>query len=67
MEGKHSPTRSVQTRASEKHTAAVPLDASKRRRTISASMRKFFSFAIFWGHKGHLTRIEYLKHVLYMR
>ncbi|XP_061584056.1 PHD finger protein 20 isoform X2 [Cololabis saira] len=35
-EEEHSPTRSVQTRASEKEPAA--LDGSKRRRTISASM-----------------------------
>ncbi|XP_038150792.1 PHD finger protein 20 isoform X1 [Cyprinodon tularosa] len=39
-EGQHSPTRSVQTRASEKQsTAAAGLDGSKRRRTISASMQ----------------------------
>ncbi|MEQ2307456.1 hypothetical protein AMECASPLE_018380, partial [Ameca splendens] len=38
-EGQHSPTRSVQTRASEKQsTAAAGVDSSKRRRTISASM-----------------------------
>ncbi|KAM4741682.1 PHD finger protein 20 isoform 2-T3 [Anableps anableps] len=38
-EGQHSPTRSVQTRGSEKQSTAAPgLDSSKRRRTISASM-----------------------------
>ncbi|KAM4581947.1 PHD finger protein 20 isoform 1-T2 [Fundulus diaphanus] len=37
-EGQHSPTRSVQTRASEKQPAAAALESSKRRRTISASM-----------------------------
>ncbi|XP_054883166.1 PHD finger protein 20 isoform X1 [Poeciliopsis prolifica] len=38
-EGPHSPTRSVQTRASDKQPAAAPgLESSKRRRTISASM-----------------------------
>ncbi|XP_072238865.1 PHD finger protein 20 isoform X2 [Leuresthes tenuis] len=37
-EGETSPTRSVQTRASEKQTTAAALDGSKRRRTISASM-----------------------------
>ncbi|XP_033939229.1 PHD finger protein 20-like isoform X1 [Pseudochaenichthys georgianus] len=35
LEGESSPTRSIQTRASEKQTA--PLDGIKRRRTISAS------------------------------
>jgi len=40
-EGETSPTRSVQTRASEKQTTAAALDGSKRRRTISASMREF--------------------------
>uniref|UniRef100_A0A3P9LEL2 PHD finger protein 20, a n=1 Tax=Oryzias latipes TaxID=8090 RepID=A0A3P9LEL2_ORYLA len=49
MEGKHSPTRSVQTRASEKHTAAAALDASKRRRTISASMHSTVGGA---AHRG---------------
>ncbi|XP_056293780.1 PHD finger protein 20-like isoform X2 [Pseudoliparis swirei] len=37
-EGERSPTRSVQTRASEKQTAPAGLDGPKRRRTISASM-----------------------------
>ncbi|KAM6927633.1 PHD finger protein 20 [Xenentodon cancila] len=37
-EEEHSPTRSVQTRASEKEPTAAGLDGSKRRRTISASM-----------------------------
>ncbi|KAM9758436.1 PHD finger protein 20 isoform 4-T6 [Menidia menidia] len=37
-EGESSPSRSVQTRASEKQTTAAALDGSKRRRTISASM-----------------------------
>ncbi|XP_041836517.1 PHD finger protein 20 [Melanotaenia boesemani] len=37
-EGAHSPTRSVQTRASEKQATPAGLDGSKRRRTISASM-----------------------------
>ncbi|XP_010793942.1 PHD finger protein 20-like [Notothenia coriiceps] len=36
LEGESSPTRSIQTRASEKQTA--PLDGIKRRRTISASL-----------------------------
>ncbi|KAM7423244.1 hypothetical protein PAMA_011007 [Pampus argenteus] len=36
-EGEHSPTRSVQTRASEKQ-ATASLDTPKRRRTVSASM-----------------------------
>ncbi|XP_024125460.1 PHD finger protein 20 isoform X4 [Oryzias melastigma] len=49
MEGKHSPTRSVQTRASEKHTAAAGLDASKRRRTISASMHSTVAAAASRG------------------
>ncbi|XP_075904069.1 PHD finger protein 20 isoform X4 [Nelusetta ayraudi] len=38
LEGEHSPTRSVQTRASDKQVTAAGLDAPKRRRTISASM-----------------------------
>ncbi|XP_034389658.1 PHD finger protein 20 isoform X2 [Cyclopterus lumpus] len=38
LEGERSPTRSVQTRASEKQTAPSGLDGPKRRRTISASM-----------------------------
>ncbi|XP_017286085.1 PHD finger protein 20 isoform X2 [Kryptolebias marmoratus] len=37
-EGQHSPTRSVQTRASERQSTAAGLDGSKRRRTISATM-----------------------------
>ncbi|XP_037534580.1 PHD finger protein 20 isoform X2 [Nematolebias whitei] len=37
-EGQHSPTRSVQTRASEKQSTAAGLDGSKRRRTISATL-----------------------------
>ncbi|TNN51414.1 PHD finger protein 20 [Liparis tanakae] len=37
-EGERSPTRSVQTRASEKQTAPAGSDGPKRRRTISASM-----------------------------
>ena len=45
-EGEQSPTRSVQTRASEKQPTAVGLDGSKRRRTISASMREFFTFTL---------------------
>ncbi|KAF3855874.1 hypothetical protein F7725_016597 [Dissostichus mawsoni] len=36
LEGESSPTRSIQTRASEKQT--TPLDGIKRRRTISASL-----------------------------
>lgn len=40
-EGERSPTRSVQTRASEKQVTATSLDGPKRRRTISASMREF--------------------------
>lgn len=40
LEGEHSPTRSVQTRTSDKQVTAAGLDAPKRRRTISASMRK---------------------------
>ncbi|XP_054473275.1 PHD finger protein 20 isoform X3 [Anoplopoma fimbria] len=38
LEGEHSPTRSVQTRASEKQSSATGLDGPKRRRTVSASM-----------------------------
>ncbi|KAM9361669.1 PHD finger protein 20 [Symphorus nematophorus] len=38
LEGERSPTRSVQTRASEKQVTATGLDGPKRRRTISASM-----------------------------
>ncbi|KAM8917804.1 PHD finger protein 20 isoform 2-T3 [Spinachia spinachia] len=38
-EGDHSPTRSVQTRASEKQAPPAGLDGPKRRRTISASMQ----------------------------
>ncbi|XP_019942403.1 PHD finger protein 20 isoform X2 [Paralichthys olivaceus] len=38
LEEDRSPTRSVQTRASEKQTPAGGLDTPKRRRTISASM-----------------------------
>ncbi|XP_035518415.1 PHD finger protein 20 isoform X1 [Morone saxatilis] len=38
VEGERSPTRSVQTRASEKQVTATGLDGPKRRRTISASM-----------------------------
>nr|CBN81025.1 PHD finger protein 20 [Dicentrarchus labrax] len=37
-EGERSPTRSVQTRASEKQVTSTGLDGPKRRRTISASM-----------------------------
>ncbi|XP_047439178.1 PHD finger protein 20 isoform X2 [Mugil cephalus] len=37
-EGERSPSRSVQTRASEKQSTATGLDGTKRRRTISASM-----------------------------
>nr|XP_033482719.1 PHD finger protein 20 isoform X1 [Epinephelus lanceolatus]XP_033482720.1 PHD finger protein 20 isoform X1 [Epinephelus lanceolatus] len=37
-EGERSPTRSVQTRASEKQATTTSLDGPKRRRTISASM-----------------------------
>ncbi|XP_013873186.1 PHD finger protein 20 isoform X2 [Austrofundulus limnaeus] len=37
-EGQHSPTRSVQTRASEKQSTAAGLDGTKRRRTVSATM-----------------------------
>lgn len=42
-EGEHSPTRSVQTRASEKQAPPAGLEGPKRRRTISASMREFLS------------------------
>lgn len=42
-EGERSPTRSVQTRASEKQATTTSLDTPKRRRTISASMREFLS------------------------
>ena len=42
-EAERSPTRNVQTRASEKQATATGLDGPKRRRTISASMRKFLS------------------------
>nr|XP_046240604.1 PHD finger protein 20 isoform X2 [Scatophagus argus] len=38
LEGERSPTRNVQTRASEKQITATSLDGPKRRRTISASM-----------------------------
>ncbi|KAM3621792.1 uncharacterized protein V6R79_016068 [Siganus canaliculatus] len=38
LEGERSPTRSVQTRASEKQITTSGLDGPKRRRTISASM-----------------------------
>ncbi|XP_056255223.1 PHD finger protein 20 isoform X1 [Seriola aureovittata] len=38
-EEERSPTRSVQTRASEKQATATGLDGAKRRRTISASMQ----------------------------
>ncbi|XP_006784753.1 PHD finger protein 20 isoform X2 [Neolamprologus brichardi] len=38
-EADRSPTRSVQTRASEKQSSATGLDGTKRRRTISASMQ----------------------------
>ncbi|XP_058488017.1 PHD finger protein 20 isoform X1 [Solea solea] len=38
MEEERSPTRSVQTRASDKQTTATGVDGPKRRRTISASM-----------------------------
>ena len=38
-----SPTRSIQTRSSEKQ-AIANLESPKRRRTISASMREFLSF-----------------------
>ncbi|XP_031588909.1 PHD finger protein 20 isoform X2 [Oreochromis aureus] len=38
-EADRSPTRSVQTRASEKQPGATGLDGTKRRRTISASMQ----------------------------
>ncbi|XP_030275908.1 PHD finger protein 20 isoform X2 [Sparus aurata] len=38
LEGERSPTRSVQTRASEKQVTSTGLDGPKRRRTISASM-----------------------------
>ncbi|XP_028262309.1 PHD finger protein 20 isoform X2 [Parambassis ranga] len=37
-EGDRSPTRSVQTRASDKQSTAAGLEGTKRRRTISASM-----------------------------
>ncbi|XP_034724244.1 PHD finger protein 20 isoform X2 [Etheostoma cragini] len=37
-EAERSPSRNVQTRASEKQATATSLDGSKRRRTISASM-----------------------------
>lgn len=40
LEGEHSTTRNVQTRASDKQVTAAGLDAPKRRRTISASMRE---------------------------
>lgn len=42
LEGERSPTRSVQTRASDKQVGG--LTGPKRRRTISASMRKFSLF-----------------------
>ncbi|KAL6111912.1 phf20 [Pungitius sinensis] len=38
-EGEHSPTRSVQTRASEKQAPPTDSEGPKRRRTISASMQ----------------------------
>ncbi|KAM3878370.1 PHD finger protein 20-like [Diretmus argenteus] len=38
LEGDRSPTRSIQTRASEKQAVAVSSESPKRRRTISASM-----------------------------
>lgn len=40
LEGERSPTRNVQTRASEKQATTTSLDGPKRRRTISASMRE---------------------------
>ena len=43
LEEERSPTRNVQTRASEKQAPAPGLDTPKRRRTISASMREFLS------------------------
>ncbi len=43
LEGERSPTRNVQTRASEKQVTASGMDGPKRRRTISASMREFLS------------------------
>lgn len=46
-EADRSPTRSVQTRASEKQSSATGLDGTKRRRTISASMRELFSSLAF--------------------
>lgn len=41
LEDDLSPTRSAQTRASEKHPSPTSLESPKRRRTISASMRKY--------------------------
>ncbi|XP_029907000.1 PHD finger protein 20 isoform X2 [Myripristis murdjan] len=38
LEGDHSPTRNIQTRASEKQAATTAVEGHKRRRTISASM-----------------------------
>lgn len=43
LEEEQSPTRNVQTRASDKQVTANSSDGPKRRRTISASMRKFLS------------------------
>ncbi|CAB1314773.1 unnamed protein product [Coregonus sp. 'balchen'] len=41
LEDNLSPTRSVQTQASEKHPSPTTLESPKRRRTISASMRTY--------------------------
>ncbi|XP_026204384.1 PHD finger protein 20 isoform X2 [Anabas testudineus] len=45
LEENRSPTRSIQTRASEKQATATGLDGPKRRRTISASMHSVGSAA----------------------
>lgn len=42
LEGERSPTRSIQTRASDKQVPAG-IEGPRRRRTISASMRKFLT------------------------
>lgn len=46
LEGERSPTRSVQTRASDKQVSG--LAGPKRRRTISASMRMFPLFCLIY-------------------
>lgn len=65
LESECSPTRNVQTRASEKQATATSMDIPKRRRTISASLREFLlvSFLSIFHHHNIYSKYPTLSYV----